>query len=39
MRAYVAAHFPPEQFGMRSVREKEDVFPALHGLFQKGEIE
>jgi uncharacterized sporulation protein YeaH/YhbH (DUF444 family) len=35
MKAYEGANFPSEQFGMRSVESKEDVFPALHGLFSK----
>lgn len=35
MQAYEDAKFSHDQFGMRSVELKEDVFPALHGLFKK----
>lgn len=35
MKAYEKAKFPKDKFGMRPVESKEDVFPALHGLFKK----
>lgn len=35
MKAYEQAKFSAEQFGMQSVEHKEEVFPALHGLFKK----
>lgn len=35
MKAYTAASFPEEYFGMRSIQGVDEVFPALHGLFKK----